>query len=365
MTNLAVVFLTGLTTGGLSCLAVQGGLLASSVAVQAQDDFAHSSADSIAKNGSAKKHVALPIALFLASKLVAYTILGLLLGWVGSALALTPQLRAIVQIAIGIFMLGTALNILKVHPIFRYFNIEPPKRITRYVRRRSKHGDGRLITPIFLGALTVLIPCGITTAMMALAIGSGSPIAGALIMAAFIIGTSPVFFGLAYFATKLGERLHDKFLKLAGAVVLVLGLYAIEGGLNLAGSPVSFSVFVQSMASQRAASQQAANQVPTPATQDASGSSQQPSSAGTLNMIATSQAYSPQAIQAKAGQPYKLVIDSQSNRGCGRALVIPALNLQATLPETGQFVIDLPAQPAGTLRITCTMGMYNSRIQYK
>jgi hypothetical protein len=38
MANLAVVFLTGLTTGGLSCLAVQGGLLASSVAHQAEKD---------------------------------------------------------------------------------------------------------------------------------------------------------------------------------------------------------------------------------------------------------------------------------------------------------------------------------------
>lgn len=39
MTNLVVVFLTGLTTGGLSCLAVQGGLLASSVAQQAEQNI--------------------------------------------------------------------------------------------------------------------------------------------------------------------------------------------------------------------------------------------------------------------------------------------------------------------------------------
>ncbi len=32
MNSILIAFLTGLTTGGLSCLAVQGGLLASSVA---------------------------------------------------------------------------------------------------------------------------------------------------------------------------------------------------------------------------------------------------------------------------------------------------------------------------------------------
>jgi len=342
------------------------------VANQAQDDLSAGATNTDPHGSPSASHVALPIVLFLASKLVAYTILGLLLGWLGSALALTPQVRALVQIAIGIFMLGTALRLLNVHPIFRYFNIEPPKKITRYIRRKSKHSDGQFVTPIFLGALTVLIPCGITTAMMALAIGSGSPIAGALIMAAFIIGTSPAFFGLAYFATKLGEKMHEKFLKVAGAVILVLGLFAIESGLNLAGSPVSFTAFVQTLASQRAASQVAANQasIPvtgeaaSPASSPAAGGAQQPASSDTLNMTATSQAYSPQVIQAKAGQAYKLVIDSKDNRGCGRSVVIPALNLQTTLAENGQSVIDLPAQKPGTMRITCIMGMYNSRIQF-
>src|ERR1051325_6960677 len=37
--QLAVAFVTGLTTGGLSCLAVQGGLLASSLAHQIEQDY--------------------------------------------------------------------------------------------------------------------------------------------------------------------------------------------------------------------------------------------------------------------------------------------------------------------------------------
>src|SRR6266542_6292794 len=39
MSQLAVAFITGLTTGGLSCLAVQGGLLASSLAHQIEQDY--------------------------------------------------------------------------------------------------------------------------------------------------------------------------------------------------------------------------------------------------------------------------------------------------------------------------------------
>lgn len=348
MTNLAVVFLTGLTTGGLSCLAVQGGLLATSMADQAQEDLIEASKS----DPSSKKQVAKPIVLFLTSKILAYTILGALLGLVGSALQLTPHMRAFVQIAIGIFMLGTALRMFNVHPIFRYFSIEPPKKITRYIRRKAKHGDGHIVTPIFLGALTVLIPCGVTAAMMALAIGSGSPIAGALIMAAFVLGTTPVFFTLAYLATKLGERLQANFLKVAGAVILILGLVSIEAGLVLAGSPKTFAGFAQSLAQTPAQSTQSATQAVHTGESD------------TLTLSANNDGYSPHVIQAKAGKPYTLLINSEHNTSCGRSFVIPDLNIQKTLPENGPTSINIPAQPAGTLKLTCIMGMYTAGIQF-
>ncbi len=39
MNQYLIAFITGLTTGGLSCLAVQGGLLASSLAHQIEQDM--------------------------------------------------------------------------------------------------------------------------------------------------------------------------------------------------------------------------------------------------------------------------------------------------------------------------------------
>ena len=54
--------------------------------------------------------IARPILLFLAAKLVAYTILGFLLGLLGQTLQLTFMLRALLQILIGIFMVGVAAS---------------------------------------------------------------------------------------------------------------------------------------------------------------------------------------------------------------------------------------------------------------
>jgi hypothetical protein len=42
MNQIIVAFVTGLTTGGLSCLAVQGGLLASSLGRQIEQDVLRS-----------------------------------------------------------------------------------------------------------------------------------------------------------------------------------------------------------------------------------------------------------------------------------------------------------------------------------
>src|SRR5512133_3442618 len=129
-----VAFLTGLTTGGLSCMAVQGGLLAGSLANQIET--------TMLEKGKKGLHpqLALPIVLFLLSKLVVYTLAGFLLGALGSVFQLTPFTRALLQLAIGIFIIGNALRMLNVHPIFRYFSFEPPAGLTRFIRRKAKNG---------------------------------------------------------------------------------------------------------------------------------------------------------------------------------------------------------------------------------
>src|SRR5215216_5381482 len=70
MSQLVVAFVTGITTGGLSCLALQGGLLASSLAHQNEQDYveqaAHNKGRKKSKGQAAlRTSSALPIFLFL------------------------------------------------------------------------------------------------------------------------------------------------------------------------------------------------------------------------------------------------------------------------------------------------------------
>jgi len=353
--RVTVAFVTGLTTGGLSCLAVQGGLLASSLAHQIEQDYLEQSMQ-LAKRGNKKSlpqkrsNTALPILLFLIAKLIAYTLLGILLGWLGSFLTLSPLMRAFLMIAIGIFMIGNALRMFNVHPIFRYFSVEPPKFITRYIRRTSKGTD--TFTPIFLGALTVFIPCGVTQAMMAAALATGSPLTGAAMMFAFILGTSPVFFIVAYLTTELGSRLEKFFMRFVAVAVLILGLVTLDGGLNVIGSPLSLQNLSRSLI------------------QSESSSSTQTSSSqladGQLTLNVQNKGYFPQTLRAAANTAFTLNLVTNKTYSCARDFVIPSLNVYKLLPDTGTIQVDIPAQPSGTrMFFTCSMGMYTGMIVFE
>ncbi len=354
--RIMVAFITGLTTGGLSCLAVQGGLLASSLAHQIETDYLEQSTQH-GKRGKKvqpqkRSSTALPILLFLIAKLAAYTLLGVLLGWIGKFLTLSPLTRAFLMIAIGIFMIGNALRMFNVHPIFRYFSVEPPKFITRYIRRTSKGTD--TFTPLFLGALTVFIPCGVTQAMMAAALATGSPVTGAAMMFAFVLGTSPVFFIVAYLTTELGSRLEKFFMRFVAVTVLILGLVTLDGGLNVMGSPLSFHNLRRSLLPSESVSSAQAS-VP-----------QSPASDGELTLYVKNKGYFPQTLNADANTAFILNLVTDKTYSCARDFVIPALDVYQLLPDTGTVQVNIPAQPSGTrMFFTCSMGMYTGMIVFQ
>jgi uncharacterized protein len=270
------------------------------------------------------------------------------LGWLGSLLQLNAMMRAMLMLLIGIFMVGNALRMLDIHPIFRYFVIEPPSSFTRYLRRTAKNGT-EIVTPLFLGALTVLIPCGITQVMMATAMATGNPLEGAALMFAFTLGTTPVFFIVAYLATQIGARLEKWFMRFVAAVVLILGLVSVNSGLTLMGSPLAASNWLPIYNT-------AGGQVQSTPASD-------PTTTLTINV--ENNGYSPYTSHARAGVSITLNLVTQNTVSCARAFVIPSLGVEELLPRNGSVSVELPAQKAGsTLRYSCSMGMYDGEIVF-
>jgi Uncharacterized conserved protein len=198
--------------------------------------------------------------------------------------------------------------------------------------------------------LTVFIPCGVTQAMMAAALGTGSMAMGAALMLAFTLGTSPVFFVVAYLTTELGSRLEKFFMRFVAAVVLILGLVTINGGLNVLGSPLSFQNLTRNVLPSNGASDAVA----------------QPVSEGEVVLYVQNEGYFPQTISAPAGKNFNLKLVTDQTYSCARDFVIPALNYYELLPDTGTVQVSIPAQGKGNrLFFTCSMGMYTGQIVFE
>lgn len=340
--DLLTIFLTGLFTGGLTCLAVQGGLLASTLAQKTQDTI-----EGKTKNTGK----ALPIVLFLSSKIVVYTILGFLLGWFGSLFSISPSIQAVMMIVVSVFMIGTALNLLNVHPFFRYFAIQPPRFLLRIIRSQTKNESN--FAPLFLGALTVFIPCGTTQAMMALSIASGSPFLGALIMFVFTVGTSPVFFILGYLTTRISGAFNALFMKVVAVVLLILAIVNIDSGVALLGSPVTLAsvgkeVYCTALSF----------------CEDTSTLGAQTSATNNPTIYLNSSGYSPSSITVKAGQEINLSLVNKNGQGCIQAFTIPKLGIQKIIRVGSSDTISFtaPKEP-GNLAFMCSMGMFRGTIK--
>ncbi len=344
--NLWTVFFTGLFTGGLTCLAAQGGLLTATIAQREEERL----------EGEAKKTGnALPILFFLGAKLIAYTILGFLLGWLGSVFQLSLTASIIMQFVVVVFMLGTAGNLLNLHPIFRYFVIQPPRFLTRMVRNQSKSKD--FFAPALLGAFTVFIPCGTTQAMMALAIASGNPFTGALILSIFVLGTSPIFFILGYFTTKLGDVMHQRFIKIAAYAIILVALYNLDGALALSGSPFTFKGALTEVS---CTILWCDNTMAVLASGQVAGAT-----AAEATITIESSGYNPAQLAVKAGSQVTLKLVNTGGGGCTSAFTIPKLGIRKIVPigSSDTVTFTAPNEPGGEIPFMCSMGMFRGKLK--
>lgn len=339
--NIISIIIAGITTGGLSCFAVQGGLLTSAIAQSKQE-----------QSEGTNPSPFLPVLAFISSKVVVYTLFGALLGLFGSFFSISPILQGWIQVVVAIYMLGVALQLLKIHPIFRYFIIQPPASLQRLVRKVAK-GNDQLTTPALLGFMTLVIPCGTTLAMEALAISTGNPFLGAAVMFIYTVSSSWVFFAAGYTASKLSESVQGLFYKITSAILIILAVVSFNGALNLLGAPYSLNDVASVFKPQ--------SDVLGSGTNSASDSKKIPADFDNVQRVTIdvrSGGYKADTIQLKKGIPVVLTLKTQNSYSCANAFTIPSMDIQKMLPPTGEETITFVPEKSGQLPYTCSMGMY-------
>ncbi len=348
--NVWAIFLTGLTTGGLSCLAMQGGLLASTIANQ-KDDESKDTAKSVQRSVFDQLDW-LPVTLFLAAKLVSHTLLGFLLGWVGSQVELGLGVRLLFQGVAAVFMLATAGNLLDVHPVFRYVVFQPPRFVRKLIKNSTK--SKAVFTPALLGFMTIFIPCGVTQAMEVLAVTSGSPISGAVILFSFVLGTSPLFALVGVATAKLSETFTKNFMRIAAALLVFLGLSSINGILVVLDSPVTYGKVTQPItyffSDERF---------------DMEGDTQVVTVEGVQKVLITVEAngYSPNRVKVKAGIPVELTLQTQDTYTCASSFILKAFDIKMQLGPTDSQTVSFTPTKKGKFPFTCSMGMYTGVLE--
>jgi sulfite exporter TauE/SafE len=352
--SLWLVFLTGLTTGGLSCIAMQGGLLTSVIANQKDQEYDDSLKNKQKKNNfvlaSFDKLDWMPVGMFLLTKLISHTVLGILLGLLGAAITLSLELRLAFQVFTALFMFATAMNLLDVHPFFRYVAFQPPKFLQRLIRNSSK--SKALFAPALLGALTIFVPCGVTQAMEVLAINSSNPVTGALIMFFFVLGTSPLFAILGAATAKLSEGWYKKFTKIVAISLVLMAVYSLNAVLLVINSPITINKIVSPItyffSEERFSA--STNSVITNGVQEV-----------TINI--SNNGYSPNYIKVKKNIPVKLTLISKDTYTCALSFVFKEFGIKTFLEATDTQTFQFTPTKSGKFNFTCSMGMYTGTME--
>lgn len=325
-------------------MAVQGGLLATVIAQREQEEITEKNATTL---GNRRKHIVISLISFLGAKLIAYTILGLLLGWFGSLFHISLQVQILLYVLIGLYMLGIAGNILRVHPFFRYFSLQPPYRLAKLIRSRSKSKS--IFGPAVLGALTVFIPCGTTQAVMAMSISSGDPLYGALLLFSFTLGTIPLFFIFGYMTHLLGEGMRSAFSKFAALLIIIFAVLTLNNALALTGTKYTLEGVSKSAWCVVSYCEENLGDFPI---------------TNTVDLTILDDGYTPNIFAVETGATVTLNLKNRGGKGCTQAFTIPALGIQKVVPYGSDATITFTAPKGkGDIYFMCSQGMYRGTIR--
>jgi len=167
--------------------------------------------------------------LFNAGRILSYTLAGAMAGGIaGSGIAaarLLPMQTMLfvaangLLILLGLYLAGRGSLVLQLE--------RAGGRLWPAARALARHlpDTGTVRGQLSAGALWGWTPCGLVYSMLALALVSGSAANGALVMAAFGLGTLPNLLGASWLMTRFGSRLrHPRVRMAAGLVVAAFGI---------------------------------------------------------------------------------------------------------------------------------------------
>jgi sulfite exporter TauE/SafE/copper chaperone CopZ len=295
-----------------------------------------------------------PALLYNGGRVVSYTIVGGIVGALGSVISFSSLMKGIVQLIAGLFMLVMGINMLGIFPQLGKLSPRLPRPLAARVEALRQKGTG----PLYVGLLNGLMPCGPLQAMQLYALSTGNPVKGALSMFAFALGTFPLTAFLGAASAFLTGRFTKRLATAAACLVAVMGLTMLGYGWNLSGfrfNPLDFLAGETDAGYQNAAYTSSPGNAPAGTLPDVQNGYQ------IVNSALQPGRYP--AITVQAGIPVKWTITAPegSVNGCNNRMFIREYDIEHRF-KTGENVINFTPERTGRFSYSCWMGMIRSSI---
>lgn len=275
-------------------------------------------------NVKSKRNLKNPI-LYNIGRVLSYTIIGGIVGLIGSVFSISNTLAGIIILIASIIMFLMALDMLGA------INL---KRIKFCSFKRGKH------SAFVIGLLNGLMPCGPLQAMQVYALSTGSFISGALSMLLFGIGTVPLMLCTGILLNLVKGKGKIIINKIASVLILLLSLVMLNRALLTFNIDIfkSFNDYGSFTAS---------------TIEDG------------IQVVKFDLSYDNyQDIILQKDIPVKMIIhvDKKNLTGCNNEVIINEFNIKQILKE-GDNVIEFTPKKEGTITYTCWMNMIKNTIK--
>lgn len=323
--SLGIIFVLGLFTS-FHCIGMCGGIAISQAIGRTGET------ETSRKQG--KYSWLIPSALYNSGRVIGYTLVGSLVGGLGQAVSLSGRVKGLIPILGGVFMVLMGINLLGIFPVLRKLTIRMPYFVAKKLQKKNNY------SPLYVGLLTALMPCGPLQIVQLYALGTRSFILGGLSSFIFALGTVPLLFAFGAVNTLINKQHTVKILKLSSVLVIILGCIMISRGLSLSGINLTLpqnSIYSSSNVSSIQADFQ------------------------TVTTIIKENSYP--AITVQKGIPVKWTIKVSEDKlnECNNEILIPEFNKDQKL-IVGDNLVEFTPEKEGKFIYTCWMGMIKSRI---
>jgi sulfite exporter TauE/SafE/copper chaperone CopZ len=313
-----LLFIVGVLTS-IHCIAMCGGINIS-----------------VSMNNNKDTNKFMPGLYYNLGRLTTYTVIGGIVGAIGSTIALSTTLKDAVSVGAGIFMIIIGINMTGLFKNINVLHIHLPKFLSKFIANRKQNTR----SPFVIGLLNGLMPCGPLQTMQLYALGTGSMIKGALSMFIFALGTMPLMLSLSSLSGFLSGRMGVQLKKMSGVIVAVLGIVMFNRGFDYT---IITNLTKPSIDLNSVTVAQIKDGYQEVTTRFKNGR------------------YQPIVVQKGIPVRWNIVIEDRDLNGCNNSIIISAYDLTKDL-EYGDNIITFTPDEVGSFKYTCWMRMLSSYI---